>query len=309
MKKIIVTTYPFDEDNPLFDDLRKMGYRIIFNLYKRKMTPSEIGMLMEIENPDIIVAGTEKYDKDLLDVCTNLKMISRVGIGMDSIDQSETEKRGIYVSNTPDGPTNAVAEYTIGQMINCLRGIERVGYSLKHKNGWERYIGKSIKGSNVGIIGYGRIGRSVAEKIRSFNPNKIYIHDPYIGDSDIENDLVISTKKDILKKCDIISLHVPGGEENRNYISQDDFSIMKKDSILVNASRGGVVNEDDLYVWLSHNPECSAAMDVFDKEPYDGNLKSLDNISLTSHIGSYTKGARIEMENQSIKNVIEYLIK
>tara|TARA_R110000772_G_scaffold20466_1_gene56647 strand:+ start:10086 stop:11012 length:927 start_codon:yes stop_codon:yes gene_type:complete len=308
MKKIIVTTYPFNEDNENFNKLRKMGYDIQFNLYKRKMTPSEVLMVMELENPDIIIAGTEKYDVNLLDACEDLRMISRVGIGMDSVDLIETSKRNITVSNTPDAPTNAVAELTICQMINCLRRVEQISQDLKKKSGWNRYIGRDIQNSSIGIIGCGRIGRSVIEKLKGFSPKLIYIHDIDINETFIDGTLV-SNKEEILIDCDIISLHIPFDSSTENYITEKEFGMMKKDAVLINTSRGGIVNENNLYNWLYNNELASSAIDVFENEPYKGELKSLDNISLTPHLGSCTIQSREDMENESIKNVIEYLNK
>ena len=306
MKKIIVTTYPFNEDNENFKKLKKMGYDIQFNLYKRKMSPSEVLTVMELENPDIIIAGTEKYDANLLDACKDLRMISRVGIGMDSIDFEETSKRNIAVSNTPDAPTNAVAELTICQMINCLRRVERISQDLKKKSGWDRYIGRDIQNSNIGIIGCGRIGRSVIEKLKGFNPKLIYIEDIDMNKTFIDGTLV-SDKEEILRDCDIITLHIPFDESTENYITDKEFSMMKKDACIINTSRGGIINENNLYNWLYNNELASASIDVFENEPYKGELKTLDNISLTPHLGSCTIQSRKDMEDESIKNVIEYL--
>ena len=310
MKKIIVTTYPFNEGNYRFEYLRGMGYEILFNEYKRKMSPSEVLTVMEIENPEIIIAGTEKYDSDLLDVCTNLKMISRVGIGMDSVDLEETNKRGIPVTNTPDAPTNAVAELTICQIINCLRKVGDISHDLKSKDGWNRYIGRSIKDSKIGIIGCGRIGSTIIKMLQGFNPHVIYIDDIDIDKTFFSYDnVLVSNKEEILKECDIISLHIPADKENIDFITSKEFNTMKKDAVLINTSRGGIVNENNLYNWLYNNKLASAAVDVFEQEPYKGELKNLDNISLTPHLGSCTLRSRIDMENESIKNVIEYISK
>lgn len=304
--KIIVTTYPFKEDSSYIKELKDMEHQVSFNPYKRKMSPTEVKSLMEKENPDIIIAGTEKYDSDLLDTCTNLKMISRVGIGMDSVDLEETEKRGIYVTNTPDAPTNAVAELTIGQMINSLRRVEQISNDLKN-GGWDRHIGKELKNSKVGIIGCGRIGKSVIKKLKGFDVKEILMYDiDQTTYSHIEN-TTISDKNNILKECDIISIHIPYNDDNHDYITSKEFSLMRNGSILINMSRGGIINENNLYNWLYNNEDSYACIDVFEKEPYGGNLTNLVNISLTPHLGSCSMKSREEMEFHSVKNVIEYL--
>lgn len=307
--KLIVTTYPFDEINSSFEELKKMGFKILFNEYKRKMNPTEVKSLMKKENPDIIIAGTENYDINLLDVCTNLKMISRVGIGMDSVDLNECKNRNIIVTNTPDGPTNAVSELTIAQMINCIRRIPDINNQLK-KGSWDRFIGRDIQNSTIGIIGCGRIGNSVIKKLNGFDTKiKIYDINKWISaqvSCDIAN-CDISSKQEILETCDIISLHIPLTDETLNYIDETEFKIMKKDCVLINTSRGGIVNENNLYKWLYNNKLASAAVDVFEEEPYKGKLKKLTNIVLTPHLGSCTVQGRVDMENESIKNVIKFI--
>ena len=147
--KIFITTYPFNENHSIIKDLEKDGHTFFFNKYRRKMSPDEVAEEHLRINPDAIVAGTEMYDSNMLDNCKNVKIISRVGIGMDSVDISECEKRDIMVTNTPDGPTDAVSDLVIGQMINSLRRIQFVDYDMR-QSGWDRFVGRDIKNCDIG---------------------------------------------------------------------------------------------------------------------------------------------------------------
>lgn len=310
--KIIITTHPFTRENEQLLKLEADGAVVKFNPHLRKMSPEEHKNFLIQEQPDVIIAGTEMYTPEVLDLCPNLKFISRVGIGMDSVDLDACAERGIKVTNTPDAPTNAVAELIIGQMLTLLRGINRADIKIRIGE-WERYIGREIKNCNVGIIGCGRIGSSVLKKIKAFEPNKIYIND--IDEDKVHSKLVpneldkifFATKEQILKECDIISIHIPYSEENKNFISMTHLEMMKKNSIIINSSRGGIINEFTLFGWLKTHPNAGAAIDAFVQEPYKGQLSTLGNILLTPHMGSCSKQSRADMESQSIGNVIDFL--
>lgn len=305
---IIVTTYPFNTEYDEISQLTNAGHEIIFNEYKRKMSATEIRKILIKYNPDIIIAGTENYNKSNLDLAPNLKMISRVGIGMDSIDIDECRLRNIVVTNTPDAPSNAVAELTIGQMLNGLRRLTFTNNKMKDGQ-WNRFIGKDIKNCKIGVIGCGRIGSRVINKLKSLSPEEIYVYDinneayNNIGDVNYKK----SNKQEILKNCDIITLHIPLNLENVNYITKHELSIIKDDGIIINTSRGGIINEEDLYQWLLNNPNNTGIIDVFENEPYNGKMIILDNCILSPHLGSCTIESRYLMERGSIINVLKYL--
>ncbi len=287
-----------------------MGAVIVYNPYERKMTQKELEDFLINEQPEIIIAGTETYSNEIIKLCPNLKYISRVGIGVDSIDFDACKHLGIKVGNTPDAPTNAVAELIIGQILILARKINKSDHGVRNKK-WVRYIGREVKYCNVGIIGCGRIGSSVLKKIKSFEPNNIFIHDidesKALSQCDELKNIFLSSKEQILKECDIISIHIPLNDKNKNFISYSELNIMKKNCIIINSSRGGIINEKHLYEWLKKNQEASAAIDVFDIEPYVGELTSLENVLLTPHLGSCSKESRTDMENESIENVINFL--
>tara|TARA_Y100000310_G_scaffold109405_1_gene107866 strand:+ start:14591 stop:15550 length:960 start_codon:yes stop_codon:yes gene_type:complete len=308
--KILVTTYPYNSDNfevsVLLNKIRAAhGATIKFNNKFRKYSEEELLCVLEKEEPHIIIAGTEKYDVAQLDLCRHLKMISRVGIGLDSVNLEECRKRGIIVTHTPDAPTNAVAELTIAQMISLLRRAWTVDSEMRSGN-WSRFVGREITNCSVGIIGVGRIGSAVIRKLESLRPKKILYTDTD-SSREIFSSHTWSTKDRILEECDIISLHIPLNKDNIDYIGPEELSILKKDTCIINTSRGGVINEEALYMWLLENSNSSAAIDVFEKEPYTGKLLSLPNILLSPHLGSCSRTSRLEMELGAALSVDKYL--
>ena len=308
--KIIVTTYPYNSDSFEIRELMKeinLSHKctVKFNKQRRKYTQQELVQTLREEQPDIIIAGTETYGSEQLDLCPNLKMISRVGIGLDSVDLKECAKRGIIVTNTPDAPSNAVAELTISQILTSLRYTNIVDQEMKDYT-WKRIIGREVKNCCVGVIGVGRIGSLVIKKLEAFCPKRIMYADvdPLRRVFDRH---VWTSKEQIIKECDVITVHIPLNEENRNYIGKKELSLMKSGSVLINTSRGGIINERALYEWLKNEPSSFAAVDVFEQEPYTGKLLELPNIIVSPHLGSCTRTSRHGMETDALKEVSNFL--
>ena len=305
---VLITTSFFGERNKkpieILKKIKKL--RVIYNKTGRNYSKKDFLILLKKYNPVGIIAGTEKYDSEVLDYCKNLKVISRVGIGLDSIDLIECKRRKIVVKNTPGAPTNAVAEIVIGQMINLSRRIQESDQNIR-KRVWKRHIGKEIKDSVVGIIGCGRIGSVVFNKISNFNPKKILTNDIILKKAKSLPGAIFASKEEIIKKSDIITIHIPLNKRNKDYFSRKEFNLMKGNSIILNFSRGGIINEKDLYFWLKKTPEARVAIDTFEDEPYTGKLIKLNNCYLTSHIGSYSEKSRLNMEKGAVKNLLKEL--
>mgnify|MGYP003970236745 CR=1 FL=1 len=290
-----------DKPNQL---LRSEGYEIVNNPFGRKLTSSE---LISIAEDCIgIVAGVESYTPEVIDALPLLKCISRVGVGMDAIDISYAEERGIIVLNTPDGPTRSVAEFTLAMTMALLRRIPQADSLLKKKL-WQKQTGSLLQSKIVGVVGLGRIGKTVAEIFLALG-NHVLAYD-LIPDRNWarENRVEIVDLKTVLQASDIITLHIPSSTSGKPIIGYDELNIIKDHSFLINLSRGNVVDEEALYHKLSSGKISGAAIDVFSREPYDGILCDLDNVVLTPHIGSYAKEGKINMEIQAVNNLIQYL--
>jgi len=308
--KILVTTYPFKSCDArltsLIERIKASGATIQFNEKRKKYTPHEARDIVKKVNPDILIAGTESYSKPILDSCPSLKMISRVGIGTNSIDLNECKERGIVVTNTPVAPVGAVSDLTVLHILTLLRKAHISNNNLKDGM-WKKPLGRQVSECKVGIIGAGRIGQSVIDKIVSLEPDEIMYSDVDESKKALYPDLTWASKEKILLECDIISIHMPLTHSTRGFISKKEFDMIKSNAILVNTSRGSIVNEDDLYVWLLSNKSASAGIDVYENEPYCGKLSSLENIFLTPHIGPMTVMSRRDMAIDALSSVLSFI--
>lgn len=303
--KILVSPSSFGQcgEEPL-KILKQNGYEVINNPYGRKLTEEEVIVLAS--DAVGIVAGVEPLTKKVMDNLPSLKCISRVGVGMDSVDIDYAKQKGIIVVNTPDGPTRSVAELTIALTMDLLRGVSHADANIKKKI-WKKEIGNLILNKTVGIFGLGRIGKMTAKLFQGLEANVIaYDLYPDINYA-ADNGIKILDKEELFKQSDIITVHIPGNKDKTPVITKEDLSLMKQSAYLINISRGGVVDEEDLFNVLKEKRIAGAACDVFSKEPYEGKLIELDNIILTPHLGSYAEEAKLKMEIDAVNNLINSL--
>jgi D-3-phosphoglycerate dehydrogenase len=297
MKKCIITTSSFNiKDNKFTNVLIDKGWNLILNPFKRKLTEEEILDLIKKEQPYALLAGVEPLTKRVLESAKNLKIISRCGSGIDNIDLDFAKLKNIKVKNTPDVPSQAVAEFTIALLFILCKKIDKMSIDLKINKKWKKMRGINLIGKTLGIIGFGRIGKKVKE-IASSIGIKTIIYDPISYPDSLE----------ILKKeSDFISIHIPYTKNNHNFINKTFMKEMKKGACLINTSRGNIIDENALYELLLEQHLSCAALDVFAEEPYlNGKLLKLDNLLLTPHSASNTKETRIQMEEKSAKNIVD----
>lgn len=287
-----------------FDLLRENGYEIINNPYGRKLTEEEV---IEIAKDCVgIVAGVEPLTARVMDALPQLKCISRVGVGMDSVDLEYAKQKGIIVVNTPDGPTRGVAELTLAMTLSLLRRIPQADAAL-HQRKWKKQIGNLFLGKTVGVIGMGRIGKMVAEMFRALG-NPVIGYDPFANrDWAKAHGVEIRSFEEVLEQSDILTLHIPGNKDKSPVLTLAELNKIKKGAFLINISRGGVVDEDALFTALKYGPLAGAAIDVYTKEPYNGPLCDLENIIMTPHLGSYAKEGKLQMEIDACQNLINAL--
>lgn len=287
-----------------FKLLKENGYEVLNNPYGRRLSEEEVIDLAK--NCIGIVAGVEPLTARVMDACTKLKCISRVGVGMDSVDLEYAKKKGITVVNTPSGPTRAVAELAVGVTLSLLRRIPLADANLKNRV-WKKQIGNLLLGKTIGLLGLGRIGRTTAELFRGLG-NPVIGFDLYPQlDWAEKNNVELMSKKEVISKCDILSIHVPANDDGTPVLGKDEIDSMKDGSFLINLSRGGIVDEVALYNALVGGKLTGAAIDVFSEEPYDGPFCDLENVVLTPHLGSYAKEGKLQMEIDAVKNLINVL--
>lgn len=308
MLNVLITTVPFADKNSLpLELLKGVGANFVINPIGRKLKEEELAEL--IGDFDILIAGTEPITSYVLSKAPKLKLISRVGIGLDNVDLLEAQKRGILVSYTPDAPAPAVAELTIGLMLSLLRNIHLANKQM-HDGEWNRYFGRRIPEITIGIIGVGRIGGRVLRRLSAFGTPRILVND-LNPNKDVTDKLKLEwvDKDTIFKEADLISLHLPLTLYTKNLITKHQLLSMKKDALIINTSRGGIINEGDLFQTLDGGHLAGAAIDVFENEPYMGDLAKIERCILTSHMGSMSIDCRIKMEIEATEEAVRFISK
>lgn len=295
---ISTTTFAKFDEKPL-KILRDKGFQPELNPHGRAISREELlDVATDVEG---LIAGTELLDADLLSRLKSLKVISRCGAGLDSVDMDKARELGIQVFNTPDVVTLPVAELVVGLMISLMRHV-CISDRQMREGVWTKRTGTLVHGKKIGIIGLGRIGKAVANLLKPFGVELYYSDAQKQKDT---GDIQYLELDELLKTVDIVTIHVPLLDETRDLIDKAKLGLMKKGSFLINCSRGGIVNEEDLHKMLENGHLGGAAIDVYSNEPYDGILKQLDNVILTPHIGSYAREARIQMEIESVENLLQ----
>lgn len=302
--KAFVSTHPFSFTSP--EPMRLLnynGFEVRLNPFEHKITTEELAQ--EIKDSEVLIAGTENISEEVFKNAPNLKLISRVGIGLDGVDFDLCEKYGVRVAYTPDAPTLAVAELCVGMILDLSRKITETDKNLR-QGVWYRHMGMLLYGKKIGVLGMGRIGKSLIHMLANFNV-EFYVHDtdPHIAYGRLHNVKFVS-KEEVLKYCDVVSVNVPLKKDTKDYISLKELSLMQEHSVLINTARGGIVNETDLYEALSKNIIAGAAVDVFEQEPYKGELMKLENCLLTCHMGASTVDSRTNMEVEAVQEAIRF---
>jgi len=303
--KVLIATYPFGVtgEKPL-ELLEATGWDLVRNPYHRRLKPGEVGE--HLAGADAVIAGTEPYNESTLSDAHDLKVISRVGIGLDSVDLAYCRSHGIRVTYTPEAPSDAVAELTVSNILNLLRHIHESDRSVR-EYAWNRLMGRLVKEVTIGVIGVGRIGARVIRLLEPFAASVLaYDIDPEVRAKPLPN-VTWCGLDELLGRSDLVTIHIPLNEQNHHFIDRGRISMMKTGCILVNTSRGAVIDEAALTDGLLQKHLGGAALDVFETEPYDGPLTSLDNVVLTAHIGASARASRYLMELGAAENCIRVL--
>lgn len=307
--RVLVTPTPFAAfDRRPIEMLSALGVDCIINPLGRR--PSEEQMVELVRGIDIIVAGTEPITDRVMASAPRLRLISRVGVGLDNIDLEAASHRSILISHTPLAPVPAVAEMTIAFMLVLLRDLH-VSNARMHGGEWHKVIGRRIADVTIGIIGVGHIGRAVLGNLTALGASEVLLHDTstdlHLLDSVKGTHARWVSLDELLFNSDVVTLHLPLTKSTRNLIALRELLKMKKDSVLINTSRGGIVNEDDLFQVLEEGHLAGAGIDVFEKEPYTGPLAAIERCLLTSHMASASIDCRVTMEVEATEEVVRFL--
>ena len=304
MQKFVISTSSFDTDNnPAIQRLVQAGLQQVTNPYGRRLTEDEAESLLE-DSVVGMIAGIEPLTARVIQSAKNLKVISRCGTGMDSVDQTAAKNHGITVLNTPEAPAQAVAELTMGLMLSCLRRINTTDQQIRNGE-WPRTLGSLLAAQTVGIIGLGHIGKRVAKLCQAFEA-RVIACDPLVKQA--PEYITLMPMNRLLETADIISLHTFYSPELHHLIDTQAFARMKPGALLINAARGELIDEQALKDALDCGKLSAAALDTFEQEPYQGPLLECKNLILSSHVGSLAKEARQRMELEAADNLLNGLI-
>ena len=296
-----------DQVNPILKEvLEKNGLKVT---YEPEITPEQIGE--KIGSFEVVVVRSRtKITRELVEKADKCKIIARVGVGLDNIDQDAAKEKSIRVLNAVEGAITAVAELVIGLMLSMAREIPRADREVRNGN-WikKELMGTELKGKYLGIVGLGNIGKRLGRLARALNMNIIgYDVVPIDDEFSKEVGLMKADLDTLLSSADYVSFHVPLLDSTRHMINGEKLKLMKKTARIINTARGGVINEEDLYNSLKDGDLAGAALDVFEVEPATGNkLTTLPNFVATPHMGAQTKEAQLLAANVIAEKIIQVL--
>lgn len=257
----------------------------------------------------MVVRSATKVTARVLENAPKLKVVGRAGVGVDNIDLNAATRRGVLVVNAPDGNTIAATEHTIAMMLALARNIPQAVAKLK-QGIWDKkaFLGVELRNKTLGIIGLGRIGSAVARRAQALEMD-IVAYDPYITEEKAESlGIKLAGLEDLLKQADFITIHMPKTKETYHMLDEKAFAIMKDGVRILNCARGGIVDEEALYKYMTAGKVAGAALDVFEKEPYtEGPLLALDNFIATPHLGASTAEAQLNVAHDVAEEIVDAL--
>lgn len=304
-KKLLIAIDIFDKNNlGLLADASQYGLEVI-----RNPTGSELdykqhsGLFSQV---DYIIAGLEQYDRNFFSNFKNIKCISRVGVGVDSIDVDAAKEFSVPIYITSDQPSVSVAELCISNMIALLRSSFKMSESLKMSK-WTQIQGRDLRNCTVGIVGFGAIGKQVAKRLQPFGCKILGTGRTWDTASASKYGVERSELKSLFEKSNIVTVHLPLTKETQGVITRGLIQLMPKDSILVNTSRSGVVDNHAVRDAILEKKLVGAAIDVFSEHRKISPYEDLENVILTPHIGSHTIETRRAMEQMAFENILSHI--
>lgn len=275
---------------------------------KTGLEPNELKSIID-DYDGILIRSATKLTSDILENCSNLKVIGRAGVGVDNVDIEVATKNKILVMNTPLGNLEATAELTVGLMFSLYRHIH-LANSSTHEGKWEKskFMGTELKGKTLGIVGFGNIGQRVAE-ICNVIGMRILTNSNSASDDALKS---LSAKKvsteELLSSSDVLSLHTKLNDQTSNMLNKETIATMKKSSVIINCARGGLINESDLKDALNNDVIAGAAIDVYETEPATENVMfGAKNLLLTPHLGASSKEAQSNVAIDVANQVADFL--
>lgn len=287
--------------------------KIYFEYYKKDQPIPKKLLLQKVKDCDALISLlTDKIDKEVMDRMTSCKIIANYAVGYNNIDINYASKKKIIVTNTPDVLTESTADLTFALILACARRIIEGEKLLRNGlyNGWKPklLLGMELKNKIIGILGAGRIGTAVAKRAKSFGMKVIYCDNKINSTIEKEFNAKKVSLENLLSSSDVISIHLPLNKETFHLLNEKRMKAMKQNSILINTSRGEIIDEPALIKLLKKNKFMAVGLDVFENEPViNPALLNFPNVIVLPHLGSATYDARSAMAELAAKNVINVL--
>lgn len=305
--KILVTPTSLQPGKPskALEELQDYTSDLVFNPTGRPLMEEELIPLLK--DCDGYVAGLDFVTEKVISSCEHLKVISRYGAGYDRVDITAAKAKGIIVTNTPGVNAEAVGELAMALVLSTARRVPHLNATTR-RGEWLRSTGMELKNKTIGIMGLGAIGKVVARCAKGFEMH-VAAYDPYINEAYCEEHQInVYTFEELLKESDVISLHLPLMDSTKHLIDKDAFAKMKPNVILVNTSRGGIIDENAAYEALRVGHLGGLGLDAFEIEPpHNSALFEFPNVVVTPHTGAHTQEATMNMADTSVRNLIEVL--
>jgi len=275
---------------------------------KTGLEPNELKSIID-DYDGILIRSATKLTSDILENCSNLKVIGRAGVGVDNVDLDVATKNKILVMNTPLGNLEATAELTVGLMFSLYRHIHNANAST-HEGKWEKakFMGTELKGKTLGIVGFGNIGQRVAEICKVIGMK--ILTNSYSASGEVLNSFgakKVSTEE-LISSSDVLSLHTKLNDQTKNMLNKESIATMKSSAVIINCARGGLINESDLKDALNNDVIAGAAIDVYETEPATENVMfGAKNLLLTPHLGASSKEAQSNVAIDVANQVADFL--
>ena len=305
MKKVLIIKKIHDSGIKLLDRRKDFSYEIVED-------PETSVLINKVQDCDAISLKTSKFGSDLINAANKLKIISRHGVGYDNVDLETVKKKKIILSITTNSNATSVAEHVFFMMLSISRGADTYDKTVKEGKFLNRKnleLSKELWNKNILIAGFGRVGKNLIKKCIGFDMN-IFVYDPFVDKKIIDGlgGKKIDNFQNTIQEMDYISLHMPLTDKTKNLINMKVLSSMRKNSIIINASRGGIINEIDLNEALNKGMIFGAGLDVFEKEPPNPNNPLLKNkkVLLSPHSATFTEECNERMSKETIQNIIDF---
>ena len=302
-KVMIAVDGLFEVHGRYVEMLREAGFEVVYA--PKPVLSSEEETIKAFQGVSATIAGGEPYSERVLRSLTELRVISRWGVGVDRIDLQAATRQKIAVAITPTANHEAVAEHTVTMLLALTRFLVQRDYQVR-QGLWERYPSLSLRGKKLGLVGLGRIGRSVAVRVAAFRPEILACESFPDQDFLQAYEIKLLDLETLLSQSDFVSLHIPLTEETRGLMNRDTLSCMKRGSFLINTARGELVVEEDLMALLESGHIAGCALDVFEQEPHGKNypLLKFDNVIMTPHTAGVDEQSIEDMAVEAAENII-----